>query len=132
MNRHGIRPVLLIRDPRDVIVSHHDHLFLEAPISPMVRIEPDWYEWDKEKRIEYLMYHLLPYVVAWYRTWWQNKSRIEHLVVRYEELLGSEESKFQLFERILAFHGLERYVPRMKECLEVDTKLEMRRANIMK
>jgi hypothetical protein len=132
MNRYGIRPVLLIRDPRDVIVSHHDHFFLETPISPMVRIEPGWYAWDKEKRIEYLMYHLLPYVVAWYRTWWQNKGRIEHLVVRYEELLGSEESKFQLFERILVFHGLERFVPRMKECLEVDTELEMRRANIMK
>lgn len=131
MKRYNIKPIILIRDPRDVILSLHDHLQKESPITPFGRIGPEWYEQEYERRIDYLLYHFLPSIIAWYRTWFQNKHHLEHLVVKYEDLLLSEESKGQLFRDILYFYGLDELAAGLDK-LPPDSPWELRRLNVAK
>lgn len=130
MRHYGIRPVILIRDPRDVLLSSHDHFFRETPVGPMGSLDPDWFNWDFEQRLEYLIIHELPRIREWYELWWANKFRIDHLVVRYEELVRSPETKLDLFERILKFYKLEAFLPGLARLAD-DTDKELRRANVM-
>ena len=129
MKRYGIKPVILIRDPRDVILSFHDHLQNEVPLGPFGRIDPQWYELEYDNRIEYLLYHFLPSIVAWYRYWLQNKHHLEHMLVKYEDLLISEESKLQLFQNILRFNGLEELADGLG-ALPPDSAKELSRTNV--
>jgi hypothetical protein len=130
MKKFNIKPVILIRDPRDWVLSVHDHLFREPPLFPCGRIIPEWFEFEYKERIKYLIYHFLPSIVAWIRSWLENKYHIEHIVVNYEDLLISNKTKYNLFKKILNFYNLDRYIENLKEKIDKDTQNQIRRKNV--
>ncbi len=132
MRRYHIKPVILMRDLRDQLLSNHDHFYTrkEGLLSPIGSVQSmkdeNWFEKDRLERLRHLIKFILPGIVDWCNKWYENRSRVEHLVIKYEEL---HTNKITLFERVLDFYGLSVSEEILKENLEKDQEKELQRLN---
>ena len=69
LHSHGINKfVLLLRDPRDVVVSYYHHVENEGPNS-FLHMTNEYYELEERDKIAYLVKLLLPKLVEFINSW---------------------------------------------------------------
>jgi hypothetical protein len=107
-NRFGIRPVILVRNLFDAIVSIRDYLHREG-----VQYFPSLYATDHfltlpdEEQFDFLITFAAPWYFNFYASWFDARrdDRIETLWLTYEELVADWVAGI---EKVLAFYGLGR------------------------
>ncbi|MBV9993800.1 MAG: sulfotransferase domain-containing protein [Caulobacteraceae bacterium] len=96
---YGVRPVVLVRDLFDVVVSLRDHLRNEGPVSPIFFAERHHAALADDKLERMIARVALPWYVGFYMSW---RLAPDALLVRYEEAVAAP---VQTVARILAFSG---------------------------
>ena len=114
----GIRPVILIRDIHDIVVSVRDHLISESVEKlPGVYAGPDFLQLPKKDQLEFIISHCLPWFFGFYVFWFLADQRncIETLWLSYEEMTANWEGSVK---KILNFYGIQRTTEEIRRALE--------------
>jgi hypothetical protein len=90
MKRYLIRPVVLIRNIADVIVSLDDHLHNENTGTPSGH-EPVWYKnMSNDKRYEFLIRMHVPWYLHFVLTWDEAEKNLPVFWLDYENLIKNK------------------------------------------
>lgn len=90
MLRHfGIKPVVLVRNLFDVVISIKDHFRNESIEGSMAYVVPEMKDWEDSQLERFIVQMMIPWYFNFYMSWMSCESK--HLV-RYEDLVQSPES----------------------------------------
>ncbi len=107
MVQYNIRPVILVRDLLDVLVSLYDHFHNESPISPFAFAYDGFFDLDEEGRKWLLVRMAAPWLVQFHASWYTCsalKKQINTFWVGYADFMAD---KGGTLGRILEYYGLE-------------------------
>ncbi|CAN2046979.1 Sulfotransferase domain-containing protein [Candidatus Magnetomoraceae bacterium gMMP-1] len=114
LEQSGIKKItVLIRDPRDVVISWTHHVKKSGPdhrkhISKFYHLPPEYYTWDLSQQLSYQVRTFLPLAVNWIESWLSYYSdpdrKMDILFVFFDELKRSPE---EYFKKITSFHLCE-------------------------
>lgn len=117
MNRYGIRPVILVRNLYDVVVSIRDYLFAEGfEKFPSLYATAYLGEMDEDEQYEFLITYALPWYFAFYVSWHDAcaAGRIDALWLSYEDLSQDWPAGIT---RILDHYGIHKTDSEVKQAL---------------
>ncbi len=90
MLRHfGIKPIVLVRNLFDVVMSIRDHFRNESIEGSMAYVVPEMKDWEDPQLERFIVQMMIPWYFNFYMSWMSCESK--HLV-RYEDLVQSPES----------------------------------------
>lgn len=124
-----IRPVVLVRDLRDVAVSLHDHLRNDSRLVPIFYAGERYFDLSREAQLDAIVELAVPWLVQFYAGW-QEASRsgeIETLWLDYEEVAREPASAIR---RVLSFYRLDRFADRIDAALARGPRSEGLRFNV--
>ena len=100
---YGMKPVVLVRDLFDTLVSMRD--FWDAGAVRNSFLYPDWNALDKDAKHDALVRHLAPWYVQFFVSWAmaERKGDVAPLWVRYEDMIPN---KPETLFRVAEFCGL--------------------------
>lgn len=102
MREFAIRPVVLVRDLADALVSLCDHLESESAETPVLNVGPDFIARPRAARLDMVIDLAAPWYLQFFAGW--QTADIDRLLLRYEDLAAD---KAGTVARVLAFHKLE-------------------------
>jgi len=99
----AMRPVVLVRDLRDIIVSLAD--FYDQGAVANTFFAAGWARLDRARRLDLLIDQVMPWYLAFYASWVEaaESGRIDCLLLRYEDLIADKAGTLQA---IAAYLGL--------------------------
>jgi len=103
LRSHGVRPVVLVRNIFDTLVSLDDHLRQEDHRAPTGFVHRQFWQMDFEDRLHYLIQVHLPWYFNFFVSWREAADRIQILWLTYERLFDNVP---HTLAEVLAFHGL--------------------------
>lgn len=106
MQRFGIRPVVLLRNLDDVLISLREHLLRERVDSmPGVYPPSDFAELDESVQLDFLIDFALPWYLGFYSSWSEirRSGDLDLLWLRYEDLIADWAGGVS---EVLRFYGL--------------------------
>ncbi len=86
MKEYGIRPIILVRNLADTLLSLHDHLDREGPALPTGFVPRHYFEMDVESRLMYLIRMHLPWYFNFLVAWQDAMVDIPQRWLSYEQL----------------------------------------------
>ena len=104
MQRYGIRPIVLVRDVLDALVSLHDHFERESTETPVGFVHREYRSMSFEERLSFLVHLHLPWYLHFLMSWREAAERLEVLWTSYEEIFADQAAGVR---RILDFYGLK-------------------------
>lgn len=104
LQKHGIKPVLLVRNIFDVVLSLYDHIERDDPVMPSVYIHRTYFEMDRQDRLMFLIKGALPWYFNYLASWNDASREIDCMWITYEEFFADQPKSL---ERIFAFNDLE-------------------------
>lgn len=114
-----VRPVILIRNIYDVVLSVYDHIEREDHRFSAVYIHKQYFEMDRDEKIWFLINNTLPWYFSFLVSWKEASAEIDTFWTSYEELFSDQQS---VLKRILDFYSLpvdaesvERSISKMKK-----------------
>ena len=127
LRAHGINKyVLLLRDPRDVVVSFFHQVEKEGFSARFVHLTQDYFRLDHQEKITYLIRLLLPRLVDFVNSWDSPKQEVGELDVLTLYYRDMVEAPHEHFRRILEFYKLPERVFDTK-AIELREKVRYRR-----
>jgi len=107
----GIRPIVLVRNLADIVMSLADFYDQGAVINTF--LGGDWSALTTAAKRDYIIDHVMPWYIAFYASWRRAHSdgKAECCFVRYEEMIADKAGTLQ---RIAEFLGLRKS---REECL---------------
>jgi hypothetical protein len=118
----SVRPIVLVRNILDVVVSLLDHLHDETIVTPMCTLTPEFHGLEEDVKLDLIIDLALPWYFRWYVSWYEalRNGTIETLWVTYERLFRDQVSTVA---QVLAFLGLPADRRRIEDCIDgVDLK----------
>ncbi|MBM3517568.1 MAG: hypothetical protein FJX56_06745, partial [Alphaproteobacteria bacterium] len=103
MREFAIRPIILVRDIGDALVSLRDHLKREGPVTPVFEAPPGFAARERSWQLDALIDLAAPWYVDFYAGWCS--AAIEKLWLKYPDVVAPEGAALA---RALAFHGVVR------------------------
>jgi hypothetical protein len=97
---HGIRPVVLVRNIFDVIVSLRDHLSDTAPYMAMAYVSEEMRSWPAEKMYSFLADMAVPWYLNFFVCW---SGCDDKLLLTYEALTADPKKTLR---EVAAFAGI--------------------------
>lgn len=88
LRRMGIRPVVLVRDIFDVIVSACDHGEREHGSGPAAHMPPDFARWSRDERLWFIVRMGTPWFLSLVTSWIDAAKELDCLWVTYDEATG--------------------------------------------
>lgn len=104
MKELGVRPVVLIRDLADVLVSLRDHVVNEDHVMPIAQFPREFLDWNTEQQGWFIVRMAAPWYLNFYASWKRAEPQIDVLWVRYSELILDPR---QTLNRILLHSGVD-------------------------
>lgn len=96
-----IKPVVLVRNLFDCVISFRDHLHRESTIAPVAWIGED-HRLNSDDELEAMIAHLvIPWYISFYVSWQQIPDK---LVVNYKEMIGDPSGTIM---QIATYAGLD-------------------------
>jgi len=117
MKQFGIRPVVIVRNLDDAMVSLREHLLREKLDSmPGFYPTPDFVDMDETTQYDFLVDHVMPWYLGFYVSWWTTmQSRaLDVLWLRYEDLI---EDWAAGIGQALEFYGIEASAARIADAI---------------
>jgi hypothetical protein len=104
MQGFAIRPVVLIRDLADIVLSLGD--FYETGATANTFFQPYWPKLSSAERLELIVDHVVPWYLAFYASWVAAEAagRVEMMWMRYEEMTADKPAALA---RVARFYGLD-------------------------
>lgn len=100
MTSFGLRPVVLIRNLWDVMVSLRDHMHHHSLDWSMAQVDPEFCSWDQDRQYDFLARAMMPWFIDFHVSW----SRIaDKLALNYESLIADPSA---VVMRIVEWSGL--------------------------
>lgn len=118
MKEFGIRPVVLVRDILDILVSIRDHLLHEQPDNlPGLYVPDNFVKFNNEQQYDFVTTYAAPWLVSFYASWAMasEESKIDMIWLHYDEVTGNSAETVQ---QILHFLDLEGYSNRIEPALQ--------------
>jgi hypothetical protein len=103
LRKFGIRPVVLVRDIFDVVVSLYDHIESGRHRMPTGYVHREYWGLGKEAKLMYLIRVHIPWYFNFFMSWREAAREMEVLWVTYEELMANQ---VDTVSRILRYHDL--------------------------
>ncbi len=103
MRDFGIRPVVLVRDLGDCVVSLCDHLETESGTTPVLNVGADFTELGRAARLDLVIDLALPWYVQ-FVAGWSRQSEVDTLWLTYDTLMAE---KTDTVARVLDFCGID-------------------------
>jgi len=107
LREFSIRPIVLVRNLCDVVVSLRDHLERESMATPTFSVSREFFDLSMEAQYDCIIEHGMPWFFSFYVSWFeaQKNGEIDLLWVRYEDLMADKEATVK---KILEFQGIQR------------------------
>lgn len=104
MQAFTIRPIVLVRNLFDTIVSYTD--FFDSGATVNTFFGGRWENFERERRIDLMIDHFVPWYLAFYASWSDAMARgqLDCLLLRYEEMIAD---KPKALARIADFYALD-------------------------
>jgi hypothetical protein len=104
MQAFGIRPIVLVRNLFDTVVSYTDFFDSGATINTF--LGGRWKNFEREQRIDLMIDLIVPWYLGFYASWSDAMARgqLDCLLLRYEEMIAD---KPKALARITEFHALD-------------------------
>jgi hypothetical protein len=117
MKLFRVRPVVLVRNLFDVVVSTRDHFHREGTVTPVCYADKRFMGLDEESQCSFIIDLCLPWYLSFYLSWCEamRTRQIEALWVTYEELIGDAPGTIA---RIADFYGIRTDEARIEGALE--------------
>jgi hypothetical protein len=93
LQKYNVKPIILVRNLYDSIVSVADHLRNESAIFPMAVISSEHAKLNDAQLYRVISDLVVPWYINFYVGW--KTSPIKPLVVKYEDMIGNPEDYFQ-------------------------------------
>ena len=107
----GIRPVVLVRDVFDCLVSLRDHLDRESRRTPVFTATDDFFSKSQTEQFDELIDLALPWYVNFVVSWKSAQSEgVETLWLSYEDMMAD---KAEAVRQVLRFYGLDQFGSRV-------------------
>lgn len=125
MQAFGIRPVVLVRDIHDIVVSLHD-FYLQGAVRGTFFSPADFAAMTEESRLDLIIDHVVPWHLQFVASWQQveREQRLPLMWLTYETMMADKPAALR---GVLRFWGLE-YPPERVEA-GVETALADGRRN---
>lgn len=104
LNMFGIRPVVLVRNIFDCLLSLRDHMHIEGLEWPfMFYVDNAFYKLSEAQQKDFLVQFAAPWYVNFYSSWVDaiNRNKIKALLITYEDLIAD---KFAVLSKVLAHY----------------------------
>jgi hypothetical protein len=127
MQAFGIRPVVLVRNIFDSVISLLD--FYNGGAFKSSYYRADWHTLDEETKIDLLIENVIPWYFQFFSSWAlaENQQRLEVHWLSYEELIAD---KCTAVLNILGFYGLGARRRAVEQCIgEVESNSRKNRFN---
>lgn len=103
LKEYNIKPVILVRNIFDVVLSMHDHIEREDHRGPAGYVHKEFFCMSKEEKLLYIIYVLLPWYFNFYISWRESSKEMDVLWTSYEELFSNQ---IDTVSRILSFYNI--------------------------
>jgi hypothetical protein len=103
LKKYNIRPVILVRNIFDVVVSLYDHLEKGRHRVPTGYVHKEYMDMNKDDKLLYLIKVHMPWYLNFFFSWREATQDIDVLWVTYEEFFSNQ---VETASRVLSFYGL--------------------------
>lgn len=104
LKKHGIRPLILVRNIYDAILSLRDHIQQESPVFPSVYVHRRYFEMNADEQLMFLLRGAVPWYLNFLMSWHDSQTEIEMFWLSYEEFFTDQ---VKALEKILLFYQLD-------------------------
>jgi hypothetical protein len=104
LRRMGVRPVVLVRNLFDVLVSSGDHAVSEGAVGPVSHAPPDLPSWPPDRRLDYLARMAAAWYLSLYASWIDASKELDVLWITYDEVVSDTAHTAR---RVLEHSGVE-------------------------
>lgn len=110
MQAFGIRPIVLVRNLFDVVVSYTD--FFDSGATVNTFFAGRWEKFERARRIDLMIDHFVPWYLAFFASWSDamSKDQLDCRLLRYEDMIADKPGTI---EALAAFYNLE---PSASDC----------------
>jgi hypothetical protein len=117
MKMFSIRPVVLVRNIFDIVVSIHDHMFQEGYEFPTFYCNEEFKALDEKSRFDFVIEHGIPWFFNFFVSWYEafSKGRIDCLWLSYENVTSDWHKAIRT---IADFYNIERTDEEIAQALE--------------
>lgn len=105
LQAYQLKPIVLVRNIFDTILSLQDHIEKSSPLSPTGYIHEQYFKMSKEDQLLFLIHIHLPWYFNFFVSWEEASSKIETLWISYEEFFGD---RVGTLDKILKFHQIDK------------------------
>jgi hypothetical protein len=105
MLKYKIRPVVLVRNVYDMLMSHYDHIEHDDHRQPVGFVHKEYFEMSYNEKIQFIIDMHLPWYFNFLISWHEASQRVSTLWMTYEEVVFDQVASVQ---KVLGFYGLHR------------------------
>jgi Sulfotransferase domain len=104
MQAFAIRPIVLVRNLFDAVVSYTDFFDNGATVNTF--FQGRWDSLERERRIDLIIDHFVPWYLGFYVSWTDAMARgqLDCMLLRYEDMIADKPGTL---ERLADFYGLD-------------------------
>jgi hypothetical protein len=88
LRRMGVRPVVLVRNIFDALVSLRDHWLGEEPVSPIAHVPAGYATWSGEAQLWFVVRLATPWYLNFHASWMERGNQVKALWVGYDEVVS--------------------------------------------
>ena len=118
ISQFEIRPVILVRNLFDTVVSIRDHLLREGPERfPSIYATETFAHLEEEEQFDFVVANAMPWYFNFFASWWDSchSKQIDALWLTYE---GFFEDCPAGLTKVLEFYGIKRSIREVQEAIE--------------
>ncbi len=117
MSAFSIRPVVLVRNLLDIVVSIHDHLDRGLFAGPSAYFNEEFRKRDGEDRIDQIIDLAIPWYIYFYVSWCmaERNNLCDPLWLRYEDVL---DDRIAAIGKVLTFYDLQKSDEEIRSALD--------------
>jgi hypothetical protein len=115
MHKYGIRPIVLVRNLLDVVVSLDDHLRQEDHRMPTGFVHREYMNLEFDQRMDFLIRVHLPWYFNFFMSWREASPELSTFPLTYERLFSNVR---QSLEEILSFYRISASPRQMTAALD--------------
>jgi hypothetical protein len=111
----GIRPVVMVRNLFDVLVSLRDHILKEDHVIPVAQVPTAFHAWSEQDQFWFLVKMATPWYLNSFVSWQRASQQMNVLWVTYEELIADAQ---ETVKRVLDHSNVQLEVNRLRQVIE--------------
>jgi len=98
IERFSIKPIVLVRNIFDVVISFYDHLHREDTKTPMAWINDEFFKLDDSAQLDFIIGLAIPWYMSFYVSWFSatQEGTVNPIWLTYEELTADPRSTLRL------------------------------------